>query len=40
MVGTWQITVKIPAGAPTGSAVNLRAVINGSLSNLVTVAIK
>ncbi len=39
MVGVWQITVKVPAGIQPGT-VNLRAVINGTLSNLVTVAIK
>jgi uncharacterized protein (TIGR03437 family) len=39
MVGVWQITVKVPSGIQTGM-VNLRAVINGSLSNLVTVAVK
>lgn len=40
MVGVWQLTVKIPAGALTGDAVPLRAVINGSPSNIVTMAIK
>src|SRR5205085_686974 len=40
MVGVWQLTVKIPATASTGSAVSLRALINGSLSNIVSVSIK
>jgi uncharacterized protein (TIGR03437 family) len=40
MVGVWQLTVKIPANAVTGDAVPLRAVINGSPSNIVTMAIK
>jgi uncharacterized protein (TIGR03437 family) len=39
MVGMWELDVKIPTTAPTG-AVNVRAVINGVLSNLVSVAIK
>jgi uncharacterized protein (TIGR03437 family) len=40
MVGVWQLTVKIPANATTGTAVPLRAVINGSPSNIVNVAIR
>ena len=40
MVGTWQITVKVPSSIQPGNAVNLRAVINGVLSNIVTMAIK
>jgi uncharacterized protein (TIGR03437 family) len=39
MVGVWQISVKVPASIQPGT-VNLRAVINGVLSNLVTVAVK
>jgi uncharacterized protein (TIGR03437 family) len=39
VVGIWQITVKIPLTAPTGT-VNMRGVIRGTLSNIVTVAIK
>jgi len=39
MVGVWQITVKVPASIQPGT-VNLRAVINGNLSNIVTVALK
>ena len=40
MVGTWQIKMKVPAGIQPGNAVGLRAVINGVLSNIVTVAVK
>jgi len=38
-IGLWQINVMIPAGAGTGS-LGLRVVIDGSTSNLVTVAVK
>lgn len=38
-VGMWQLTVKIPLTAVTGN-VNLRVLINGVPSNIVTVAIK
>jgi uncharacterized protein (TIGR03437 family) len=40
MVGIWQLTVKIPTTAPSGTAVPLRAVINGVPSNIITVAIR
>lgn len=39
-VGLWQINVAIPAGTPTGSAVPIRVVINGTPSNTVTVAVR
>src|SRR5262249_12891129 len=39
-VGVWEIDVKIPTGALSGPAVPVRAVVNGTLSNLVTIAIK
>jgi uncharacterized protein (TIGR03437 family) len=39
-VGLWQINVQIPPDAPTGSAVPVRAIINGTASNTVTVAIR
>jgi uncharacterized protein (TIGR03437 family) len=39
-VGVWQLTVKLPLNGPTGNAIPLRAVINGSPSNIVTVAIR
>jgi uncharacterized protein (TIGR03437 family) len=39
MVGVWLLTVKIPANANTGN-VALRAVINGTPTNLVNVSIK
>lgn len=39
LVGVWQLTVKIPANATTGT-VPLRALINGAPSNLVSVSIK
>ena len=38
-VGTWQLKVRIPLDAPTGT-VQVRAVINGQPSNLVNVAIR
>ena len=40
MVGIWMIEVQIPTNAATGSATPLRAVINGTPTNLITVAIK
>jgi uncharacterized protein (TIGR03437 family) len=40
MVGVWQLTVKIPMTASVANGVNLRALINGSPSNIVLVAIK
>ncbi len=40
MVGVWQLTLKVPLTAPTGTAVQLRAIINGALSNTITIAIK
>jgi uncharacterized protein (TIGR03437 family) len=39
-VGVWQLTVRLPLNAPTGNAIPLRAVINGSPSNIVMVAIR
>ena len=39
-VGLWQINVKIPDSALSGAAVPLRAVINATPSNIVTVAIR
>jgi uncharacterized protein (TIGR03437 family) len=38
-VGVWQLTVRIPADAPSG-AVGLRALINGVPTNIVSVAIR
>jgi uncharacterized protein (TIGR03437 family) len=38
-VGVWQLTVKIPANAPSGVA-PLRALINGAPTNIVSVAIR
>lgn len=38
--GLWQVNVKIPQSAPVGSAVPIRAVVNGTPSNIVTVAIR
>lgn len=39
-IGLWQINVTIPAGITTGTAVPLRVVINGTPSNVVTVAVR
>ncbi|HUB31886.1 MAG TPA: hypothetical protein VMA31_02620 [Bryobacteraceae bacterium] len=39
-VGLWQINVTIPTGTASGGAVPLRVVIDGSPSNIVTVAVK
>ncbi len=39
-VGLWQINVTIPQGIATGSSVPLRVVLDGSPSNVVTVAVK
>lgn len=39
-IGTWQINVTIPSGIATGSAVPVRVVIDGTASNLVTIAVK
>jgi uncharacterized protein (TIGR03437 family) len=39
-VGLWQINVTVPQGTPTGSAVAVRVVINGTPSNTVTVAVR
>jgi len=39
-IGLWQINVILPQGVATGSAVAVRVVIDGSPSNLVTVAIR
>ena len=38
-VGVWQLTVKIPATAPSGT-VPLRALINGAPTNIVRVTIR
>jgi uncharacterized protein (TIGR03437 family) len=38
-IGLWQINVTIPKGTPSGNT-NLRVVINGAPSNLVTIAVK
>jgi uncharacterized protein (TIGR03437 family) len=38
-VGLWQINVTIPAGPPAG-ATPIRVVVNGTSSNVVTVAVK
>jgi uncharacterized protein (TIGR03437 family) len=40
LVGTWQLTVKIPVTVTPGTAVPLRAMINGVPSNIVNVALK
>jgi len=39
-VGLWQINVRIPESVPAGNAVAVRVVINGTPSNVVTVAIR
>lgn len=39
-VGLWQVKVTIPQGISPGGVVPLRAVVNGSPSNIVTVAVK
>ena len=39
-IGLWQINVQIPADAPTGGAVQVLVVIDGTPSNVVTVAIR
>lgn len=39
-VGLWQINVTIPAGTPSGSAVPIRVVIDGSASNTVTISVR
>jgi uncharacterized protein (TIGR03437 family) len=39
-IGLWQINVALPQGVTTGAAVPLAVVIDGSKSNLVTVAIR
>jgi uncharacterized protein (TIGR03437 family) len=38
-IGLWQINVTIPTGTPSGNA-NLRVIINGTPSNVVTIAVK
>lgn len=39
-IGLWQINVMLPQGVTTGSAVPVRVVIDGSPSNIVSVAIR
>ena len=39
-IGLWQINVKIPQDVAPGGAVSLRAVINATPSNVVTIAIR
>ena len=39
MVGVWQLTVRVPANTNSGN-VPVRAVINGYLSNIVTIALR
>jgi uncharacterized protein (TIGR03437 family) len=39
-IGLWQINVRIPADAPSGNAVPVRVLINGSPSNVVGIAIR
>jgi uncharacterized protein (TIGR03437 family) len=40
MIGTYQINILIPAGAPTGNVVPISLNIGGVASNTVTVAIQ
>jgi uncharacterized protein (TIGR03437 family) len=39
-IGLWQINVTIPQGTPSGSAVQIRVLINGTPSNLVSIAVR
>jgi uncharacterized protein (TIGR03437 family) len=39
-VGLWQINVRIPADAPSGNAVPVRVLINGTPSNAIGIAIR
>jgi uncharacterized protein (TIGR03437 family) len=39
-VGTWQLDVRVPENAPSGSATPLRAVINGVPTNVITIAVR
>jgi uncharacterized protein (TIGR03437 family) len=39
LVGVWQLNVRIPPDAPSG-AVQVRAIVNGVTSNIVTVAVR
>jgi uncharacterized protein (TIGR03437 family) len=39
-IGLWQINVTIPSGIATGSAVPVKVVIDGSQSNIVTIAVR
>ena len=39
-IGIWQIDLTVPVDAPSGGAVQLRAVINAIPSNIITVAIR
>ena len=39
-IGLWQINVQIPPDAPTGASVPIRVVIDGTPSNIVTVAVR
>jgi uncharacterized protein (TIGR03437 family) len=38
-IGLWQVNVKVPAAAPTG-AVQVRILVNGTASNIVTIAVR
>ncbi len=40
LVGVWQLNATIPQATTPGSAVPVRAVVNGSPTNLVTIAVK
>jgi uncharacterized protein (TIGR03437 family) len=39
-IGMWQITIKIPQDVPPGNAVPVRALINATPSNVVTIAVR
>jgi uncharacterized protein (TIGR03437 family) len=39
-IGLWQINVTIPQGTPSGSSVPVRVLINGTPSNLVSIAVR
>jgi uncharacterized protein (TIGR03437 family) len=40
MIGVWELRVRVPAGAPSGNAVPVRALLNGTPTNIVPLAIR
>lgn len=40
MIGIWELRIRVPLGAPSGNAIPVRALINGTPTNIVPLAIR